>query len=83
MIDTTLASDNPLLFRNNLFEKSMKGNHDDKIREQKRQYNIKYMQKYVQYSKVKFINMKTLQPKKHYFPVKVKLYTKLSFFTLL
>ena len=57
--------------------------NDDKIREQKIQYNIKYMQKYVQYYQVKFINMKTLQTKKYYFPIKVKLYNKLSLFTLL
>ena len=42
VIDTTLASDNPLRFRKNLLERIQKLNMtiDDKIRDEKLQYDI-------------------------------------------
>ena len=60
VIDTTLASDNSSRFRKNLLERILKVimTTDDKIRDEKVQYNInRESPKYQHYHQVKLINM--------------------------
>ena len=75
VIDTTLASDNPLRFIKNLLEKIKKliVTNDDKIRDEKLQYYVKEKQlEYQHYHLEKMISMNILQVKKYCFLIKDK-----------
>ena len=73
VIDATLASDNPLCFIKNLSERIWKVimTIDDKIRDEKLQYNInKKAAKTLALSSGKIINMNISQVEKYYLPIK-------------
>ena len=72
-IDTTLASNNFLRFRDNLLERIQKLTMtiDDKIRDVKLQSDIdREAAKNRNYCQVKLINMSILQAKKYYLSIK-------------
>ena len=73
VIDTTLAWDNPLLFRKNLLARIQKliMAIDDKIRDEK--YNMELTEKQQKYHhQVKLINMNILQVKRCYLLIRVE-----------
>ena len=73
VIDTTLAWDNPLLFRKNLLARIQKliMAVDDKIRDEK--YNMELTEKQQKYHhQVKLINMNILQVKRCYLLIRVE-----------
>ena len=73
VIDTTLAWDNPLLFRKNLLARIQKliMAVDDKIRDEK--YNMELTEKQQKYHhQVKLINMNILQVKRCYLLIRLE-----------
>ena len=75
VIDTTLASDNPTLFRENLLERIKKliMTIDDKMKYDTNNIILtEKQQKYQQYCQIKLINMNILQVKKYYHLIKVE-----------
>ena len=75
VIDTTLASDNPLHFKNNISERIEKLiiTSEDKIK--MKNYNmilIEKQQKYQHYLQVPLLNMDALQAKKYYVLMEVE-----------
>ena len=76
VIDTTLASDNPLRFRNKLLEriKILITIIDDKIRDENCNMTLKEkkLQKYGHYHPEKLINMSILYVKKYYLRIRVE-----------
>ena len=69
VIDTTLVSDNPLSFRENLLEgiKIIIMTIDDKIRDEKLQYDVDREAVKILALSSRKINMNILQMKKYYF----------------
>ena len=69
VIDTTLLSDNPLSFRENLLEgiKIIIMTIDDKIRDEKLQYDVDREAVKILALSSRKINMNILQMKKYYF----------------
>ena len=69
VIDTTLMSDNPLRFRENLLEgiKIIIMTIDDKIRDEKLQYDVDREAVKILALSSRKINMNILQMKKYYF----------------
>ena len=74
VIDTTLASDNSSRFRKNLLERIQKitMTTDDKIKDEKLQYDINREATNQDYHQVKFINMNILQASKYCYRIKVE-----------